>query len=286
MLDVRMICAVDIIDPEIEGHYGFVTSLKTAASVHRHDFYEFFLVTGGSARHLVNGKIQLLEEGSLVFIRPADAHCYEGTGPDRLNFINLAFSRQTALSCFKYLEGCLPHAALVQEPLPPHVRLSGQTLYELTQRLQAWNTVPLTNKRAKRAELRMLLIELFVRCLSPWPTSPTAGQPFWFSKLLADMSKRENLTVGLPALLALSGKSHEHLCREFRRHTGLSPTAYINGLRLEYAANLLVNSNLSVLDIMLESGYENLSHFNHRFHSRYGCSPRTFRQDRRRPATV
>jgi len=274
----RTICAAKIIDPEIEGHYAFITSWRTTAGIHNHDFYELFLVVGGSARHLVNGQVQNLTAGSLVMIRPADVHYYQGTGAEHLNFINLAFTRQAAESCFNYLDGCLSHETLLQAPLPPHICLTGPDLQNLTCRLQNWNTIPLTAKPAKRAELRALLAELFTRYLMPWPVKEQSCRPRWLTQLMAEMNRREHLTVGLPALLALSGKSHEHLCREFRRHAGMTPTAFVCGLRLEYAANLLVNSNWSVLDILLDSGFENISHFNHCFRRRFGCSPRAFRQ--------
>lgn len=286
MADIRLIRASETIDPAIEGHYAFISSSKAAAGLHCHDFYEMFLVTAGLARHLVNGTQQDLAAGSLVFIRPSDAHHYQSVGSDQLNFINLAFTSQAAENCFRYLEGCLPQASLLTAPLPPHVCLAGQPFQGLIHRLENWNTIPLTAQAAKRAELRALLAEFFIRYLGSWTPPEPAGPPAWLTRLMAEMGSLDNLTAGLPALLSLSGKSHEHLCRAFRQYAGQTPTAFICGLRLDYAANLLVNSNLSVLDVMLASGFENLSHFNHRFRARYGCPPREFRKSSHRSPAV
>lgn len=38
--------------------------------IHTHDFYELFLVSHGGAIHAVNGRSQLLSEGSFVLMRP------------------------------------------------------------------------------------------------------------------------------------------------------------------------------------------------------------------------
>ena len=45
--------------------------------IHTHDFYELFLVPKGSAVHAVNGRSQLLTEGSFVLVRPNDVHATE-----------------------------------------------------------------------------------------------------------------------------------------------------------------------------------------------------------------
>ena len=44
--------------------------------LHMHEFYEVFYVVHGQAMHEVNGSAQVVGEGSLVFIRPDDQHCY------------------------------------------------------------------------------------------------------------------------------------------------------------------------------------------------------------------
>ena len=43
---------------------------------HDHDYYEIFLTISGTIKHYVNGQIQNLDPGCLVFIRPQDKHLY------------------------------------------------------------------------------------------------------------------------------------------------------------------------------------------------------------------
>ena len=102
-LAVRELLASNIIDPATEGHCAFISSFKMTAGQHRHDFHEFFLVTAGEADHLVNGAVQKLRAGSLVYIRPSDLHCYRGREERPFCFINLAFSETTAQRCVEYL---------------------------------------------------------------------------------------------------------------------------------------------------------------------------------------
>lgn len=78
----------------------------------------------------------------------------------------------------------------------------------------------------------------------------------------------------------LYGKSKEHLARSMKKYTGMTLSRYINDLRINYAANLLLNTNLSVTDICFESGFGNVSCFYKSFNEAYGVSPNKYRKGR------
>lgn len=58
----------------------------------------------------------------------------------------------------------------------------------------------------------------------------------------------------------------------------MTPTAFLNTIRLEQAAMLLRTTEESVLDIMLECGFNNVSYFNQRFREGFGITPTRYRQ--------
>ncbi len=64
----------------------------------------------------------------------------------------------------------------------------------------------------------------------------------------------------------------------FRRVTGQSWRQNVLAMRLNHAARLLVETGKSVTEIVFECGFENLSHFYHKFKSAYGCSPQFYRE--------
>ena len=67
------------------------------------------------------------------------------------------------------------------------------------------------------------------------------------------------------------------LCRFFKRATGRTMTAYLNELRVGAAAQLLINTNDSILDIGFRVGFGNYSNFNRQFKRIKGFGPRTLR---------
>jgi AraC-like DNA-binding protein len=67
------------------------------------------------------------------------------------------------------------------------------------------------------------------------------------------------------------------LCRFFKRATGRTMTAYLNELRVGAAAQLLIDTDQSVLEIGFQVGFGNYSNFNRQFKRIKGFGPRTLR---------
>ncbi|WP_210529557.1 GlxA family transcriptional regulator [Rubellimicrobium arenae] len=69
------------------------------------------------------------------------------------------------------------------------------------------------------------------------------------------------------------GISTRQLERLFDRHLGTSPKRYAMELRLHRARNLIVQSEQSLSEIAMASGFNSTSHFSRVFRERYGISP-------------
>jgi AraC family cel operon transcriptional repressor len=281
-----MLKAEGIVDPETEAHYACIRTMRDITTAHCHDFFELFLIVQGRIWHLVGDRRELLEPGALVLIRPHDGHCYEKYGSEECELINLAFPASTWADVARFLGDGLPADGLVEAPDPPHATVSGAALDELAARLKALGAVPAGPKRALRAAVRGLLADVLVH----WFANPQGetGQraPDWLEALAVEMRKRENFTAGLERLHALAPISPEHLCRSIRRHFGTTPTGWINHLRLEYAAHLLLLTDEPIVTVALQAGFENLSHFYHLFREAYRLSPARYRKAARRRTVV
>lgn len=80
-----------------------------------------------------------------------------------------------------------------------------------------------------------------------------------------------NLSVSL--LADAAGVSEVYFRREFRRHFGLSPMAYIKKVRLDNARLLLRAGYFSVSEVAEQCGFESLSYFSYEFHRLTGMTP-------------
>ncbi|MDR9828576.1 AraC family transcriptional regulator [Vibrio sp. FNV 38] len=67
-------------------------------------------------------------------------------------------------------------------------------------------------------------------------------------------------------------------CRAFKSHTGATPMNYINQIRAEAAAKLLLETKLGVADIGFRVGFPTVSSFNRNFKNIHGTSPSAYRK--------
>jgi len=77
------------------------------------------------------------------------------------------------------------------------------------------------------------------------------------------------------------GISTSYFARSFRSSVGLAPHAYVMRRRLLRAQELLVSTDLPLIDITLATGFADQSHFCRRFHRMTGMPPRVFRLQHR-----
>ena len=91
---------------------------------------------------------------------------------------------------------------------------------------------------------------------------------------------REDVT--LDTLAREAGISRFHFARQYKAFHGLAPHQHLVQMRIQNARELLLNTDLAVLDVALESGYEHGGHFAAAFKAATGSSPESFRKAARR----
>lgn len=84
--------------------------------------------------------------------------------------------------------------------------------------------------------------------------------------------------VDVANIVNMSPSAFSHF---FKRRTQRSFSSYLTGLRVGYAAKLLIETEKNVSEICFESGFNNVSNFNRSFRSQRGCTPTEFRSQQR-----
>lgn len=100
------------------------------------------------------------------------------------------------------------------------------------------------------------------------PTFPEALQT-----LLALMRANIEEPLTLVELAECANISRRQMERLFQSHLDTSPSRYYLELRLVHARRLLMQTNRSILDISLASGFVSSSHFSNCFKDYYGITP-------------
>lgn len=264
----------DYMDMDIGMAYRFLDTKSVLTELHDHNYYEYFIVTSGNISHAVNGTVQNLKTGDIVFIRPHDTHKYNIEDDDDFKLINISF-------CTKYFDEI---ASFFRNPVvdlllgadeSPIIAIPATQLTALKKKHALLNVSH--NKSNLITQLKTLLVDVISLFVLEYEHQSQLDSKKWLQNVLMQMNTPENIEEGLPALIRLSGFSHGHLCRIMKNELGMTPTKYVTDLRLQYAANLLSSTDYDVLSIAVRLGFSSLSHFVTIFKEKYGLTPSKYR---------
>lgn len=86
--------------------------------------------------------------------------------------------------------------------------------------------------------------------------------------------------ITLETLAKITNQSVYNLSHSFKNCTGQSPLDYINKYRLSIAAKQLVTTENPVINIAIDTGFNNVSYFNRAFKSKFHMTPTEYRKGR------
>lgn len=244
---------------------------------HTHEYYEFFFIKDGSALHSINGNLQILPSNSISMIRPSDYHCYKKTGNDPFSMYNVMITEKIIHLMISQLGDNSITQNLLHGNLPPVSQLTKEEAEVLIRNINYLMGLSPDKEEAKT--INHLILSFFLyKLLLPDSSNHISQLPEWLRQLTTAMMEKENFTEGLPALLRISDKSHEFICRSFQKFLHCSPSEYINQLRIKHSEFLLLNTTDSIMNIAMACGFNSISHFNHMFKKAFFCSPTEYRE--------
>lgn len=101
-------------------------------------------------------------------------------------------------------------------------------------------------------------------------------------QVIAYIENHSSQPLRLDQLAEVSHFSKYHFTRIFTAFTGMTPMAFVTRKRIERAWVLLTETNLTILEISGNCGFESVSALGVHFKRHYGCSPGTIRSRNRK----
>jgi AraC-like DNA-binding protein len=86
-----------------------------------------------------------------------------------------------------------------------------------------------------------------------------------FNKIHEHIIHNFTKTIKLEDVANRVNLSPTAFCRYFKKHTGKTFLSFLNEMRIGHACKIMVEGNMSISMASLESGFNNLSHFNDQF---------------------
>jgi AraC-like DNA-binding protein len=89
----------------------------------------------------------------------------------------------------------------------------------------------------------------------------------------------DDCDLSVESLCSIMNMSQTMLYRKLKAYTGLSITSFIRKVRLKKAAQMLMQSSLSVSEVAYRVGFNDPGYFSRCFREEFGLSPRDFQKN-------
>lgn len=275
-------------DPDFPANVYAVTCPpeEQLLDLHWHDELEFLTVTRGRAIFRVDMRDYEVAAGETLFINSGELHSGRVAGGEPCAFMAVVFhARLLGGSAGDVVQERYIQPLLQRRCAPP-VHLSGRTEAEreatalLTSLFEAYQTRQLAWEPTVKGMLYLAMAALLRQDGTVWTArgrEPSgAGERLKTAIEYIERHYAEPLALG--TLAGLVSMSESYFCRLFKKVTTCSPVQYINLHRVRQAALLLRSTDLKVMDVAMNVGFNNLSYFNGLFRERFGCTPAEYRR--------
>lgn len=256
-----------IVGPDAAFHFTrAVLDTSRPKALHHHNLHEVFWLHNGRARHYFADTRETLREGDLVFVPPGVAHAIQGVGEEP-HLVNIVIRPQI-------VDRLAAHGfdgRLFWGKTPHRVRRDIRRLSDLSHRAVALERAPRTGLHIE-AFLLTLMAELDIED----PHLPMDA-PDWLVRACAAAKNPDVFRDGSAGLARAAGKAHAHVSRTVQKHLGLTPSDYVNRIRMDHAARQLAGTGDTLAEIAAECGISNMSHFHRLFRAQFGVTPRQYR---------
>ncbi len=252
---------------------------------HYHDNYEISFITEGSGKRIVADSIEEFQPGDLVFIGKNIPHVwiadkdYDSLTQRKLEMVYLQFSDDVLSAGLL----SLPEFEFVAKALvlsERGIRIKGQTLNEVSDLMLQLPYLGSFDRMIVFLELMNLIgrSENLVHLASKDYISKrftTKNKRIETIHLYLMNNYREEIDLG--KIAELVSMAEGSLCRFFKIQMKMTIFEYLNKLKIDFACKLLMDKNLSITDVAMDSGFNNISHFNKQFKRVAGIQPSEYR---------
>ena len=253
----------------LESHHGPGFRMPPSS----HDFLEVFYVLRGHGRFLIEGRPHLGRDGDVVVIPIGQVHQIEDDPASPLSLYGICVAAEVWAREPALLDPVPAGRLAASGPVGARVRSDlRRVLFEQTSAKPGSVTEVLG--------LTLQLLALLARSTAPGPGDPR-GHREAVERYAAGLERRFFEAADLDSVAESLDMSRRRFTQLFREVTGQTWADYLAGLRVDYARQLLEETDRSVVAIAFESGFEEVSSFYRAFKRRTGAAPNRWRKTHR-----
>lgn len=257
----------------------------TSVPLHWHNETELIVIKQGKGKVSLDLQTYQVCAGDIILVLPGHLHSIEQFGQERMEYENILFmpsllsSSENDLCGQKFLSPLFEGRTSVATVITPEL-----SYYEELRHMI--DSIDLFC--GKRPEGYQLMIKSHLYAFFFTLLSHQTKKDFVPSHRTKSLEKLKQIIkyveehyaepITIEEMAQLSYYSTSHFMKFFKANMNTSFTSYLNNYRLTIAARLLTTTNSTILEIAIQTGFDNLSYFNRLFRRKYGTTPSKYRQ--------
>lgn len=240
---------------------------------HTHNYCEFTLYIKGDVVHIVNDTTQQIKPCTLCFVRSSDIHFNKNINSTPAEYYNVGIPNDILNRILNYFN--VDSSFLYEANEPFAIALNQSQYKSLLYKCDEFINSDFGVEHGYLFEI--LLAEVIYIVLTCHKTqNKISTMPEWFSTLILKIEEKRDFTITVTDLYDMCNYSYNHIIRCFKKYLSCTPTEYLNQLKLDNAAKMLLQNNCTILDCCMSSGFNSETHFYKLFKKHYSMTPKEY----------
>lgn len=249
-------------------------------SLHTHNCLEFGYCLNGSGIFNIDNRLEFYNKGDVAIMNPGDYHRATSSPGVTSKWQWLWVDFENCIHGLGTFDANNPAQQLLQQIMPSGILRDTDSLRELLYLI----VLEMNEKRPfyqTSVQAFMLNVSIELQRLASKENLKPKKERGWDTKIqpaidciLAEYDR----IIRIEELSSLCKMSLSSFRAKFQACTGSSPNQYINSVRLKMSEILLRQTDRSILDISISTGFQTLSSYNRFFKRSYNMSPSQFRR--------
>ncbi|WP_158289635.1 AraC family transcriptional regulator [Paenibacillus flagellatus] len=252
--------------------------------LHYHNLAELSLVVSGTGTEILNGKPHRFKRGTVSLLLPHHIHEIRLDRPPVHKYncmfdIHHLFLNASDQELSRYV-------MKTGELLPSHYELDEEQTVYMIRWFESVKLEYESDRFAKESSLRAKLLEVLVFLTRtfigrPEPAPSANPSPHQWAELLHYVHLNYHEQLSLTGLAERFHWNATYISRLFKRHVGQTFIHYLYALRVQRAASLLATTDMEVVDIAVEVGFDHVKALRRAFLKLTGKTPTQYREQLR-----
>ena len=249
--------------------------------LHNHEYFEFALTTNGSVLHIINNKKYIVEKRKIIVLAPENMHRTKTNKDDAYELLDLQVEQKTFEKVCNIIGNGVYEKVVANMPYSFQLNdLALMQINEFIERARYYDYRDEKRKLILKSVLFVVVSEIVRELLWERQYSGT-HLPKAVELFFNQLNDKENIDKSFAEICEKIPYHKSHIMRVFKQKGMEPPNKILIAHKMKYAANLLITTDMKVIDVCNIIGYGSLAYFNKTFKNTYNCTPREYRNKER-----